>query len=139
MSVHRVTTAAFKAVGRRPAALAAATTTSRRAAFSITAHTEIQNSTARALAGNKKSESANGSLARTDESITVKHPMEHEIPSSEPIAGAAQHPTLSKFSLQGKVGVVTGGARGLGLVMGQGIVVSGADLAIVDMNSTSPG
>lgn len=31
--------------------------------------------------------------------------------------------------------MVTGGARGLGLVMGQGMVVSGADLAIVDLNS----
>lgn len=31
--------------------------------------------------------------------------------------------------------MVTGGARGLGLVMGQGIVVSGGDLAIVDLNS----
>jgi D-arabinitol 2-dehydrogenase len=43
--------------------------------------------------------------------------------------------TLASFSLEGKVGVVTGGARGLGLVMGQGMVISGANLAIVDMNS----
>lgn len=50
-------------------------------------------------------------------------------------AGQNVFPTLATFSLQGKVGVVTGGARGLGLVMGQGIVVSGGDLAIVDLNS----
>lgn len=78
-----------------------------------------------------------GSFARTDDSITVEYPEDHELPSSEPIAGTARHPTLSTFSLEGKVGVVTGGARGLGLVMGQGMVVSGADLAIVDMNSKS--
>jgi D-arabinitol 2-dehydrogenase len=33
--------------------------------------------------------------------------------------------------------VVTGGARGLGLVMGQALINSGADLAIVDLNSRS--
>ncbi|KAK4124904.1 NAD(P)-binding protein [Parathielavia appendiculata] len=62
-----------------------------------------------------------------------------EPPPSEPVAGAGRagthvFPTLATFSLQGKVGVVTGGARGLGLVMGQGMVISGADLAIVDLN-----
>lgn len=31
--------------------------------------------------------------------------------------------------------VVTGGARGLGLVMSQACVISGADVAIVDLNS----
>lgn len=44
-------------------------------------------------------------------------------------------PTLPSFSLDGRVGVVTGGARGLGLVMAQGMVFSGADVALVDMNS----
>ena len=43
--------------------------------------------------------------------------------------------TLASFSLENRVAVVTGGARGLGLVMGQAIVESGADLAIVDLNS----
>lgn len=42
--------------------------------------------------------------------------------------------TLDTFSLEGRVAVVTGGARGLGLVMGQALVASGADLAIVDLN-----
>lgn len=35
------------------------------------------------------------------------------------------------------MGVVTGGARGLGLVMSQAMVISGADVAIVDLNSQS--
>jgi NAD(P)-dependent dehydrogenase (short-subunit alcohol dehydrogenase family) len=36
--------------------------------------------------------------------------------------------------MEGKTAVVTGGARGLGLVMAQALVTSGADVAIVDMN-----
>ncbi|KAK9776302.1 hypothetical protein AB5N19_12921 [Seiridium cardinale] len=78
-----------------------------------------------------------GSYARTDDSITVEYPEDHELPSSVPVQGrGGQHMkrTLASFSLEGKVGVVTGGARGLGLVMGQGMVISGANLAIVDMN-----
>jgi D-arabinitol 2-dehydrogenase len=60
--------------------------------------------------------------------------------TSEPVYGLGGRdgtPTLASFSLAGKVGVVTGGARGLGLVMGQGIVTSGADLALVDIHSKS--
>lgn len=38
--------------------------------------------------------------------------------------------------VSGRSGVVTGGARGLGLVMSQALVISGADVAIVDLNST---
>ncbi|KAH8662024.1 hypothetical protein BX600DRAFT_512903 [Xylariales sp. PMI_506] len=78
-----------------------------------------------------------GAFARTDESIQVEHPEDHELPSSEPVQGrGGQHMkrTLATFSLEGKVGIVTGGARGLGLVMGQGMVISGSNLAIVDMN-----
>jgi D-arabinitol 2-dehydrogenase len=83
--------------------------------------------------------SAAGSFARTDDSITVEYPPDEQLPTEETVAGtdrAGAHvfPTLATFSLQGKVGVVTGGARGLGLVMGQGIVTSGSDLAIVDLN-----
>lgn len=44
--------------------------------------------------------------------------------------------TLAQFSLEDKVTVVTGGARGLGLVMAQALVASGSDIAIVDLNST---
>lgn len=79
------------------------------------------------------------SHARTSSGVKVEYPAEHELPASEPVEGAGRAgkrslPTLATFSLEGKVGVVTGGARGLGLVMGQGMVVSGADLAIVDLN-----
>ncbi|KAI1766313.1 NAD(P)-binding protein [Hypoxylon sp. FL1150] len=78
-----------------------------------------------------------GAFARTDDSITVEYPEEDKLPSSTPVQGRGgfhSKRTLASFSLEGKVGVVTGGARGLGLVMGQGMVISGADLAIVDMN-----
>ncbi|CAJ2504025.1 Uu.00g114190.m01.CDS01 [Anthostomella pinea] len=78
-----------------------------------------------------------GSFARTDDSITVEYPEDQDLPSSTPVQGRGglhMKRTLASFSLEGKVGVVTGGARGLGLVMGQGMVISGANLAIVDMN-----
>ncbi|KAI5867852.1 NAD(P)-binding protein [Durotheca rogersii] len=78
-----------------------------------------------------------GAFARTDDSITVKYPEEDALPPSTPVQGRGgfhMKRTLASFSLEGKVGVVTGGARGLGLVMGQGMVISGANLAIVDMN-----
>ena len=45
---------------------------------------------------------------------------------------------LPEFNLNDKVVLVTGAARGLGLVMSQAMVVSGADVAIVDMNSELP-
>lgn len=52
----------------------------------------------------------------------------------------APAPTLAPpaFSLAGKLVLLTGAARGLGLVMGQAIVASGADLAMVDLNSRHP-
>lgn len=79
-----------------------------------------------------------GQYSRTDPEVTVEYPEDHELPSSEPVRGSGGgigKPTLAAFSLEGHVGVVTGGARGLGLVMGQGMVYSGSDLAIVDLNS----
>lgn len=79
-----------------------------------------------------------GSFARTDPSVEVKYPDEDEIPSSTPIQGRGGlhvKRTLASFSLEGKVGMVTGGARGLGLVMAQAMVISGADMAIIDLNS----
>lgn len=87
----------------------------------------------------KAAASDGGSYARTDDSITVEYPSQGSLPPSRPIsgaglAGAKLFPTLASFSLKGRTAIVTGGARGLGLVMGQGIVVSGADLAIVDLN-----
>lgn len=80
-----------------------------------------------------------GQFARIDESVRVEHPEDKDLPSSAPVQGRGgkQHKlTLPSFSLEGRVGIVTGGARGLGLVMSQAFVLSGADVAIVDLNST---
>ncbi|KAI8652367.1 hypothetical protein NCS57_01300300 [Fusarium keratoplasticum] len=77
------------------------------------------------------------SFSRTDPDVQVEYPPHHELPSSKPVVGQGgqfSKPTLASLSLEGKVIVITGGARGLGLVMGQGCVYSGADLAIVDLN-----
>ncbi|ROT34734.1 D-arabinitol 2-dehydrogenase [Sodiomyces alkalinus F11] len=78
-----------------------------------------------------------GSYSRTDPDVTVEYPEDHELPSSKPVrghGGGFAKPTLASFSLEDTVTVVTGGARGLGLVMGQGVAYSGGDLAIVDLN-----
>ena len=81
-----------------------------------------------------------GRFARTDESVQIEYPPDNEMPT-QPVAqgrgGMHFKRTLAQFSLEKKVSVVTGGARGLGLVMGQGLVASGSDLAIIDLNSTS--
>ncbi|OAL33343.1 hypothetical protein AYO20_07354 [Fonsecaea nubica] len=79
-----------------------------------------------------------GSAARTDRDIVVEYPPEEEFPPDRPLRGRGgiQYVrTLPTFSLEGRTAVVTGGARGLGLVMGQGLVQSGANLAIVDLNN----
>ena len=79
-----------------------------------------------------------GQFARTDHGVRIEHPEEEHMPSSAPVSGRGgvhNMRTVASFSLEGKVGVVTGGARGLGLVMSQALVISGADVAIVDMNS----
>jgi hypothetical protein len=160
-SFSRAAGAALRAAGRRPTvaapastvttttanwsnAAAAATTGPLLATKNHQTRTYVKESRQRPQASNRdKSEPTHaGTFARTDDSITVEYPEDHELPSSGPIVGAGRaglhvYPTLANFSLQGNVGVVTGGARGLGLVMGQGMVVSGADLAIVDMNSKS--
>jgi hypothetical protein len=88
----------------------------------------------------KKGEEHEGSFARTDPSVEVEYPKEGDLPPSTPVQGRGGlhfKRTLASFSLEGKVGVVTGGARGLGLVMSQAMVISGADVAIVDLNSMS--
>lgn len=80
-----------------------------------------------------------GRFARTDESFTFEHPDEPNMPSSAPVQGRGGfhfRRTLATFTLEDKVGLVTGGARGLGLVMSQALHLSGADVAIVDLNST---
>ncbi len=81
-----------------------------------------------------------GSHSQTDSDIEIPFPPEDELPS-EPVrraGGQYVKPTLQTFSLDKNVGLVTGGARGLGLVIAQGMVYSGADVALVDMNSKSP-
>ncbi|KAK0268269.1 hypothetical protein LTR35_015689 [Friedmanniomyces endolithicus] len=78
-----------------------------------------------------------GQHSRTDNRIKVEYPEEDNLPASKPVQGRGGYHfkrTLASFSLEGRVGVVTGGARGLGLVMSQALVVSGADVAIVDLN-----
>lgn len=88
--------------------------------------------------GAKTGEDFEGSLARTDSTVQVEHPAEDDLPKSRPVQGRGglhYKRTLATFSLEGKVGVVTGGARGLGLMMSQALIISGADLAIVDLDS----
>lgn len=91
------------------------------------------------LAEEEKIEGHEASFARTDPSVQVEY-IEKDLPSSTPVQGrGGMHfrRTLASFSLEGRVGIVTGGARGLGLVMSQAMVISGADVAIVDLNSKS--
>lgn len=79
-----------------------------------------------------------GSFGRTDNTIQITHPEEDEHPPSVPVQGRGGlhfKRTLASFTLEGRVAVVTGGARGLGLVMSQACVISGADVALVDLNS----
>lgn len=82
-----------------------------------------------------------GSASRTDKDIVVEYPdNEKDLPKERPLQGrgGVQYVrTLPTFSLEGRTAVVTGGARGLGLVMGQALVSSGANLAIVDLNGES--
>lgn len=79
--------------------------------------------------------SSSGDRAKTDSQTRIKYPYDDR--PSEPVRGkGGKHhkPTLPSLSLEGKVAVVTGGARGLGLVMAQGLMRSGADVALVDLN-----
>lgn len=79
-----------------------------------------------------------GQYSRTDNRISVEYPEEEDLPRSLPVQGrGGPHlkKTLASFSLEGRTAVVTGGARGLGLVMAQALAESGADVALVDLNS----
>lgn len=79
-----------------------------------------------------------GKFSRTDDQVQITRPDENHMPRSVPGVGrSGSHlkRTLPSFSLDGRVAVMTGGARGLGLVMAQALIVSGADVAIVDLNS----
>ena len=98
----------------------------------------IHNTTSLRQEEKKPGEEHEGQFARTDPTVEVEYPEEGDLPSSTPVQGrGGMHfrRTLPSFSLEGRVGVVTGGARGLGLVMSQAMVISGADVAIVDLNS----
>jgi len=78
-----------------------------------------------------------GSSSRTDNQISFEYPEDEQFPREPPVQGRGGvhlKRTLASFSLEGRTAIVTGGARGLGLVMGQALISSGADLAIVDMN-----
>ncbi|KPI41645.1 D-arabinitol 2-dehydrogenase [ribulose-forming] [Cyphellophora attinorum] len=79
-----------------------------------------------------------GSSSRTDNQISFEYPDDGNLGVREAQVqgrgGVHLKRTLATFSLEGRTAVITGGARGLGLVMGQALVNSGADLAIVDMN-----
>lgn len=88
----------------------------------------------------EKHDDHHGSFSRTDNTVQISHPDEDEHPPSEPVQGRGGlhfKRTLASFTLEGRTAVVTGGARGLGLVMSQACLHSGADVAIVDLNSTS--
>ena len=79
-----------------------------------------------------------GQFSRTDNKVSIEYPEEADLPRSAPVQGRGSihfKRTLASFSLEGRSGVITGGARGLGLIMSQALVISGADVAIVDLNS----
>jgi D-arabinitol 2-dehydrogenase len=79
-----------------------------------------------------------GQFARTDKSVRVEYPEEQDFPPSVPVQGRGGlhfKKTLASFSLEERTAVVTGGARGLGLVMAQALAQSGANVALVDLNS----
>lgn len=89
-----------------------------------------------AAALQKDDPSKGGEFARTRDSVRVEYPEDEELRASTPAQGRGGiKRTLASFSLEGRVAVVTGGARGLGLVMSQALVSSGASVAIVDLNS----
>ncbi|KAG4417834.1 hypothetical protein IFR04_009042 [Cadophora malorum] len=103
----------------------------------ISSQRSIHNTTSLRQEEKKPGEEHEGQFARTDPTVEVEYPDEGDLPSSTPVQGrGGMHfrRTLPSFSLEGRVGVVTGGARGLGLVMSQAMVISGADVAIVDLN-----
>lgn len=77
-----------------------------------------------------------GQYARTDESVRIPYPGDEHIPHTSVFpghGGVHLKRSLAEFSLENKVSVVTGGARGLGLAMSQAIIESGSNLAIVDL------
>lgn len=83
--------------------------------------------------GDTQEGAGGGELATTDPAITATYPTDPAtIPPSAPVG--RQKRTLQIFSLEGKAAIVTGGARGLGFVMAQALIESGAAVAIVDLD-----
>lgn len=79
-----------------------------------------------------------GKFATTDESITNHYPGHgFKLRADKPDHHGGRHynRTLSSFSLEGKVCVVTGAARGLGYTMTQAFIESGAEVAIIDLDA----
>ncbi|KAI9747342.1 MAG: hypothetical protein M1815_004307 [Lichina confinis] len=76
-------------------------------------------------------------IAKAAASSSVAEPppaSELGVPEQSTQGTPPPRPTLGTFSLVGKVGVVTGGARGLGLVMAKALLESGGRVALVDLN-----
>ena len=82
---------------------------------------------------------SSGEFAGTDDSIQIKYPGHGFLREDAPEGDTGSHysRTLSTFSLEGKVCVITGGARGLGYTMAQGFMESGAEVALVDLNGSA--
>lgn len=100
-----------------------------------TISTVRQLSTTPVFRKDKSEEELEGKFARTDKNVHLEY--SEEVDRGFPVQGRSGihfKRTLASFSLEERVSVVTGGARGLGLVMGQGLVNSGSNLAIVDLN-----
>ena len=148
MSFNSITRNACRAFWTRPAVLrpVSQTAASFNRPFSTTTvrankkddpkHDPIEAATTKAPQG--ASGKHEGQFARTDESVQIPYPPDSEVPAQPIVQGRGGlhfRRTLASFSLESKVSMVTGGARGLGLVMAQGLVASGSDLAIVDLNS----
>ena len=79
-----------------------------------------------------------GSFSRTDRRIQLEHPEDEHYPQGGHYSGSGgMHfkRTLASFTLDKRTVVITGGARGLGLVMSQACLLSGANVALVDLNS----
>lgn len=79
-----------------------------------------------------------GENARTDDTISIRYPGHgfDSLKEDGPLHDGGRHftRTLASFSLEGKVCVVTGAARGLGYTMTQAFIESGAEVAIIDLN-----
>lgn len=82
-----------------------------------------------------------GSFSRTDNRVQIEYPDDGEYPEEPHYQGrGGMHfkRTLPTFTLDKRTVVITGGARGLGLTMSQACLLSGANVALVDLNSKNP-